>query len=247
MITTSTTFEQVAESTVRPIAQKTFISFTKVRNNTLDWFTLDQSELDGGDILATDPNDVIQAWDAYEWSDFSKDLIRVDWSRSVEFPYGVQSATCDITLNNTTQKYTYENSDSPLHGYILPKRPIRTYAGFKKDGTAEVVPAFVGLTQGMPSYSGLNNATASFTALDFLSEIANTQLGQTIMLRDVRTNEAIASILDAYGLDSSMYSLDRGLNVRLERRQHLIEAYTGGEWRIVAQREGSNQVLPSCL
>ena len=213
MITTSTTFEQVAESTIRPIAQKTLISFTKARNENLNWFILDQSQLDGIDILATDPDDVIQAWDAYEWSDFSKDLIRVDWSRSVEFPYNVQSATCDITLNNTTQKYTYENEDSPLHGYILPKRPIRTYAGFKKNGTAEVVPAFVGLTQGMPSYSGMNNATASFTALDFLSEIANTQLGQTIMLRDVRTNEAIASILDAYGLDSSMYSLDRGLNV----------------------------------
>ena len=97
MITTSTTFEQVAESTIRPIAQKTLISFTKARNENLNWFILDQSQLDGIDILATDPDDVIQAWDAYEWSDFSKDLIRVDWSRSVEFPYNVQSATCDIS------------------------------------------------------------------------------------------------------------------------------------------------------
>lgn len=241
MITTSTTFEQVAESTVRPIAQKTLISFTKERNESLNWFILDQSQLDGGDILATDPDDVIQAWDAYEWSDFSKDLIRVDWSRSVEFPYGVQSATCDITLNNTTQKYTYENEDSPLHGHILPKRPIRTYAGFKKSGTAEVVPAFVGLTQGMPSYSGLNNATASFTALDFLSEIGNMQISNTVMLRDVRTDEALATIFDMFGLDSSMYSLDRGSNVipflDLESglnagnvMQKLIQAENGSLW-----------------
>lgn len=213
MITTSTTFNQVAQSTIRPIAQKTNISFTKARSEGLNWFTLDQSQLDGIDILASDTDDSIQPWDAYEWGDYSRDVMSLNWSRSVAFPYNVQSATCDIKLNNTHQKYTYENEDSPLHGYILPKRPVRTYAGFKKGGTAEVVPAFVGLTQNMPSYSGNNNSTATFTALDFLSEIGNMQLTNTIMMRDVRTDEAIASILDMFGMDSSMYDLAQGENV----------------------------------
>ena len=213
MITTSTTFNQVANGMMRPIAQKTSISFTKQRAQDVSWFVLDQSQLDGTDILATDPDDVIQAWDAYEWEDFSNDVIKLDWSRSVAFPYNVQSATCDVVLNNTHQKYTYENSESPLYGYILPKRPLRTYAGFKKNGTAEVVPVFVGLTQKMPAYSGTNNSTATFTALDFLSEIGNMQLTNTIMLRDVRTDEAIAEILNMFGMDSSMYDLARGENV----------------------------------
>lgn len=213
MITTTPTFTQVANGTIRPIAQKTLISFTKQRAQNMGWFILDQSQLDGADILATNPDDAIQPWDAYEWGDFSDDLIQLDWSRSVAFPYNVQSATCDIKLNNTHQKYTYENSSSPLYGYILAKRPVRTYAGFKKNGTAEVVPTFVGLTQAMPSYSDMNNSTATFTALDFLSEVGNMQLKNTIMMQDVRTDEAIAEILNQFGMDATMYDLAKGMNV----------------------------------
>ena len=178
----------------------------------MGWFVLDQSELDGGDILATEPDDVIQLWDAYDWGKYSNDVIKMDWSRSVQFPYNVQSATCDVTFNNAHQKFTYENSASPLYGQILPERPMRTYAGFTSGNMTETVPVFVGLTQGMPKYSGQDNSTATFTAMDFLSEIAKTQLGQTIMMRDARTDEVIATILDTYGLDSVMYSLDKGLN-----------------------------------
>lgn len=213
MITTTTEFTKTANGTIRPVAQNALISFTKQRSDTMSWFVLDQSELNGEDILATDTDDVIQLWDAYEWQKFSNDVMKMDWSRSVQFPYNVQSATCDVTFNNTHQKFTYENANSPLYGNILPERPIRTYAGFTTGGMTETVPVFVGLTQGMPKYSGEDNTTATFTAMDFLSEIAKTQLGQTIMMRDVRTDEVIATILDTYGLDSAMYDLDRGLNV----------------------------------
>lgn len=241
MIQTSTTFASIANGTIRPLAQKTLISFTKQRNQSLSWFTLDQSVLDGSDILASNTDDAIQLWDAYDWSAYTDDVIKLDWSRSVQFPYNVQSATCDVTMNNTHQRYTYENSDSPLYGYILPKRPIRTYAGFKKSGTAEVIPIFVGLTQGMPTYSDSNNSTATFTALDFLSEIGNMQLSSTIMMRDVRTDEAIDAVLQAFGMDASMYSLDKGLNVipflDLESGenagqvlQKLVQAENGALW-----------------
>lgn len=213
MITTTDEFTAVANGTIRPLALNAKISFTKQRDDDMSWFVLDQSQLDGTDILATDSADPIQLWDAYEWDDVSEDVIGMNWSRSVAFPYNVQSAVCDVQLNNIAQKYTYGNSESPYAGYILPKRPIRTYAGFKKVGVAEVVPVFIGLTQQMPKYSGLNNSQATFSAQDFLSEIAETQLNQTVMLRDVRTDEAIATILDTYGMDSSMYSLAKGINV----------------------------------
>ena len=212
MITTTNEFSTIANGTIRPLALNAKISFTKERSQNVNWFILDQSQLNGADILATDPDDSIQLWDAYEWTDHTADVIGMTWSRSVAFPYNVQSALCDLQLNNTSQKYTYDNESSPLHGYILPKRPMRTYAGFKKGGASETVPVFIGLTQKMPKYSGLNDSTATLTAQDFLSEIANTQLNQTVMLRDVRTDEAIATILDTYGMDSSMYNLARGLN-----------------------------------
>lgn len=213
MINTTDEFNAVANGTIRPLALNAKISFTKDRDDNVAWFVLDQSQLNGTDILATDSSDSIQLWDAYEWEDVSKDIIGMNWSRSVAFPYNVQSALCEVQLNNISQKYTYGNTQSPYAGYILPKRPMRTYAGFKKIGVAEVVPVFVGLTQKMPKYTGINDSQATFSAQDFLSEIADTQLNETVMLRDVRTDEAIATILDEYGMDSSMYDLARGINV----------------------------------
>lgn len=213
MITTTDEFNAVANGTIRPLALNAKVSFTKQRDDDISWFILDQSQLNGADILATDSTDAVQLWDAYVWDDVSKDVMGMTWSRSVAFPYNVQSALCEVQLNNISQKYTYGNAGSPYAGYILPKRPIRTYAGFKKFNVAEVVPVFVGLTQQMPKYNGLNDSQATFSAQDFLSEIAETQLGETVMLRDVRTDEAIARILDTYGMDSSMYDLARGINV----------------------------------
>lgn len=213
MINTTAEFTSVANGTIRPLALNAKISFTKERDDDVAWFVLDQSQLDGADILATDSDDSIQLWDAYEWDDVTEDIIGMNWSRSVAFPYNVQSALCELQLNNIAQKYTYGNEDSPYAGYILPKRPMRTYAGFKKNEVAEVVPVFVGLTQKMPKYAGLNDSQVTFSAQDFLSEIAETQLNQTVMLRDVRTDEAIQTILDTYGMDPSMYSLAKGINV----------------------------------
>ena len=147
MITTTNEFSTIANGTIRPLALNAKISFTKERSDDVNWFILDQSQLNGADILATDPDDSIQLWDAYEWTDHTADVMGMTWSRSVAFPYNVQSALCDLQLNNTSQKYTYDNESSPLHGYILPKRPMRTYAGFKKGGVNETVPVFIGLTQ----------------------------------------------------------------------------------------------------
>lgn len=213
MIQTTNQFNATANGTIRPLAINAKISFTKQRNQNMGWFILDQSLLDGDDILATNPDDMFQLWDAYDYYDISQDIIGMSWGRSVAFPYNVQSAFCDLQLNNVSQKYTYGNTSSVLDGYILPKRPIITYAGFKIHQSAETVPVFVGLTQSMPKYSSQNDIVATFSSQDFLSEIASMELNDTVMLRNVRTDEAIATILDEFGMDSTMYQLDKGINV----------------------------------
>lgn len=213
MIQTTNQFNATANGTIRPLAINAKISFTKQRNQFMGWFILDQSLLDGDDILATNPDDMFQLWDAYDYYDVSQDIIGMSWGRSVAFPYNVQSAFCDLQLNNVSQKYTYGNTSSVLDGYILPKRPIITYAGFKIHQSAETVPVFVGLTQSMPKYSSQNDIVATFSSQDFLSEIASMELNDTVMLRNVRTDEAIATILDEFGMDSTMYQLDKGINV----------------------------------
>lgn len=213
MITTSVGFQNVAKGSIRPLALDARISFSKQRSQSLDWFTLDVSQLDGTDILATNEDDPIQSWDAYEWDNVRPDVIGLTWERSINFPYNVQSAICDLMLNNISRKYTYGNASSPYYPNVLPKRPMRTFAGFMVNNTPEVIPVFVGMTESTPKYSGKNDTTATFTALDFLSEIGNMSLTSTIVLRNATTDEVIAEILDQFGLDPVMYDLDRGQNV----------------------------------
>lgn len=241
MISTTQDFETIASGSIRPLALDARISFTKQRSQSVDWFTLDVSELDGTDILATNEDDPIQSWDAYDWQNVRDDVIGMTWERSINFPYNVQSAICDLTLNNTHHNYTYGNTTSPFYPNVLPKRPMRTFAGFKVNGAPEVVPVFVGMTETTPKYSGKDDTTAVFTALDFLSEIGNMSLTSTVVLKDVTTDEVIAEILDQFGLDPVMYDLDKGLNTipfayfakgqnAGNALQKLVQAENGSMW-----------------
>ena len=67
MINVSDRFHQLAAAPVRPLDWDIGISFTKQRNANVDWFTLDQSTLDGGDLIASDTTNPIQLWDSYDY------------------------------------------------------------------------------------------------------------------------------------------------------------------------------------
>lgn len=212
MINVTDIYHELAAGPVRPLDWRVNVSFTKERDDDIGWFTLDESELNGGDFLADDDTKPIQVWDAYDYQDISDRLISMSITRSVEFPYNVQSAIADFSLNNYDDYLSIAGAGgvSPLSQYILPKRPCRLYLGFKTGGQA---PQFVGLTQGIPSYDGFRNERANFTALDFLSEIGDMKLNSMVMMRDARTDEVIAAILEQFGISRSMFDLDRGLNV----------------------------------
>lgn len=211
MINVPDRFHELATSSVRPLDWNVAISFTKLLNEDVSWFTLDQSTLDGGDLIAADVENPIQLWDAYDYLFLKDRLISMNFSRSVEFPYNVQSCIADFELNNYDRLLSYDEAGevSPIGEYILPKRPCRLYLGFKGGG---LVPVFVGLTQGLPSYRGNLDEVAIFTAMDFLSEIGEMNLNSMVMMENVRTDEVIAVILEQFGLDPSMYNLDPGLN-----------------------------------
>lgn len=212
MISVSDEFNQLAAGPVRPLDWRTKVSFTKARNQDISWFTLNQSVLDGSDLLAESDDNPIQLWDAYDYQDISDRIVSMDITRSIEFPNNIQSAIADFSLNNYDGYLSIAGAggSSPISQYILPKRPCRLYLGFKGGGVA---PQFVGLTQGVPNYSGQKDELASFTAMDFLSEIGDMQLNQMVMMRDARTDEVIAEILNQFGIESQMYNLDKGLNI----------------------------------
>lgn len=211
MINATDTFHELASSSVRPLDWDVAISFTKERNASVSWFALDLSALDGGDLLASDIDSPIQLWDSYDYKYLKERLVDMTISRSVAFPYNVQSSVADFTLDNHDKMLTFSENGtaSPIGEYILPKRPCRLYLGFKGGG---VLPMFVGLTQGLPSYNGRKDEKAVFTAMDFLSEIGDMSLNNMLMMRDARTDEVIAAILTQFGVGPEMYNLDHGLN-----------------------------------
>ena len=81
MINVSNGFNSVANGSVRPLVGGVHISWDKNRDDTINWFVLDQSELDGGDILAQDISDPIQFWDSYDYVRETDRLIKQEWSR----------------------------------------------------------------------------------------------------------------------------------------------------------------------
>ena len=207
MQTVSAQFNQQADADIRPISWGLRVSFAKEFNDSTTFFTLDESALDGSDLLAPSDDNPIQAWDYYEYQDYTERLVYQSVSRTLEFPFSAVSAIADFQLNNY-DKYFTPNSSSPIADYILPKRPVRLLQGFS--GT--VLPQFVGLTEGMPEISR-TEGTATFTAMDFLTWIYGMPIRETILMTNVRTDEVLANIFDQFGLAESQYDLAVARNV----------------------------------
>lgn len=145
------------------------------------------------------------------FSDFSNRAISISTSRSFEFPYNVQSAIADVSLDNHDGYFSFSGMRiSPIADYILPNRPIKIKYGFQGVG---VVPNFSGFTETMPTYDGEHDSVAKFTALDKLAQISSLHLPNMVMMRDVRTDEVIQEIFTQLGLTSDEYDLEVGLNV----------------------------------
>lgn len=210
MNSVSSQFHDLATGSIRPLDWEVGVSWSKERSQELEWFTLDQSVLNGEDLLAENTENPIQIWDAYDYERSRDRVVSLSVNRSVEFPYNIQSATCDVTLNNYDHYYNLDNTSSPISSDILPARPLRAYLGFKGAG---VTPVFVGLTEGIPTYSGTDNTTAQLTAMDFLATIGDMSLKSMVMMMNVRTDQVIAAILEQFGMEPYMFNLARGVNV----------------------------------
>lgn len=200
-------FHAMAQNSVIPIDWQFNVSFTKDFEDSVTFFTLNVSELNGIDVLSPSEDNPLQEWDKYEYTPYGDRVISMEWQRTLDFPYSVQSALADITLNNYDDYFT-PRSSSPIQEFILPKRPMRIYTGFR---TVGVIPQLVGLSQGMPEIS--QDKTAGFHVLDFLSEMFTMELTKTIAMQDVTTDVVLSSIFEQFGLLPTQYSLAKGRNV----------------------------------
>lgn len=221
---------------IHPIAGL-YISFDKQLAGGVDFFTLDESILDGVDILDSDNHEAIQLWDRYDYKDYSDRLVSMNLSRSFEFPYTVQSAIADFTVNNYDDLFTPDYKESPLSEYNLPARPLRLYAGF--NGLTQVAQ-FVGITEDMPDIN-IQSKTADYHAMDFLTQIADQTLNQVVDMRNVTTDEVLEQIVKQFGLIETQYQFEHGSNVipfvffdigqnAGEAIRHLVQAEGGKMW-----------------
>ena len=207
MITVSDDFHKLARGQVIQPIVAPYISFAKDYDPSITFFTLDQSVLDGADILAAEETNPLQIWDLYNYLNYSDRLVQLQLSRSVEFPYQVQIAQCDITFDNHDGYFTH-GSGSSIDQYNLPGRPCRIYAGYTGQGA---VPQLVGLTSQMPDINQ-GSRTADYHVDDFLSQICESSLSQVVDMRDARTDEVLAALVEQFGLTSSQYNFEMGSN-----------------------------------
>lgn len=209
MIGVSNSFHSAAFGQIIQPVLKLYISFNKeiVQGQ---FFTLGQSELNGPDLLKfAASNADTQSWDFYGYNDYSDRLVSLSWERRLDFPYQVQCGMADFSVANTDGFFTPLNPNSPIGSDNLPARPAKLVAGFRFGNSAELVPQMTGITDGMPVVQP-GSKTVDFHMIDFLYDICQQNLKAVINMRDARTDEVIAAILESYGLAPSQYLLDRG-------------------------------------
>lgn len=234
MQTVTQAFHDRAQGGIVPLDWRVAISFSKQFDDSVEFFTFDQSEFNGIDLLAPNDDNPIQQWDYYEYLDYTGRVLTIEWTREIQFPYSVSAAIGDFRLNNFDDYFT-PGFGSPIEDFILPKRPVRLYAGYKG---AETLQQFVGITEKAPIRDE-NAKTVSFHALDFLSVIFTLDLNETIAMQDVTTDVVLAAIFTQFGLSPSSYTLAQGRNripfLFFERGKN-----AGNAIRDLMQAEGGN-------
>lgn len=208
MQTVSQRFHDLSQNEVVPLDWKARISFDKEFDDTIGFFTFDSSDFDGPDLLAPNDDNPVSYWDYYKYEDYTARILGMEWSRDIDFPYSVSAAIADFTINNFDDYFT-PDSGSPIDQYIMPKRPVRLYAGYK---SAEILQQFVGITEKNPVRDE-NAKTARFHALDFLSVIFTLELNETIAMQNVTVDVVLAAIFTQFGISPSSYSLAKGRNI----------------------------------
>lgn len=205
MQTVSSDFTARSAGKVRPLRHSLFISFEKNYDPTIEFFEIGGSSIGGGDILKGDEN-VIQEWDKYVYDEYSDRVLSIEYDRGTEPPTNaITMATADLVLDNHDDIFTPGNTNSPLDGFLKPRRPVRIHLGFKD----ELIPIFVGLTEERPEIDE-KNKTAKFHCIDFLSAINNISLDEELMYVDYRTDEIISAVLETAGLSTTQFDLDTG-------------------------------------
>lgn len=210
MLVASSEFNRLANSWVRPISWRFSMAWDKIRDDAISWGVYDVSTYDSGDLYASDVNTQppVQIWDTYKQHDVSGRVGSLSISRSIDFPFNVQSAICDISLANHDNFFT-PVSNSPIAEYIKPKIPVRAWLGFSG---AENLPQFVGLTDDMPDAEP-GEAEAKLVAYDFLAWALTQPMPDVAPMANRRTDYILSELFKGIGFAAHQFSFTGATNV----------------------------------
>lgn len=203
---TSATINSKSQGSMRKLKTNLLMSFPRVYQPTVSFFTIGVSTIGGKDIIKGDGS-VVSEWDKYQYDDYSNRIKSIEITRTEEPVNSTSLAQADIVLNNYDNYFT-PNRGSIIQNYILPYRPAKLYGGF----SAESLPQMVGLTEKMPTIDE-KNRTASFHIIDFMYSLFNRPLDQAVIYQNMRTDEILSALLVAFGISPTQYSFDVGFNI----------------------------------
>lgn len=206
MQSVSSTFLDLANGQVRPITYGVRVAWQREIDDSTTFFVLDQSILDGTDVLKPDNDDPLQSWAFYKYIPMTQRVTSFEYSREISFPYSVTAAIADFTLDNHDGAFN-TGSGSYLANWMLPSRPVRLNAGLGSDSLQQ----FVGLTEDMPEIDD-STKEVRFHAVDFLSRIFELKTPSIVSMQDVTTDQVLDVLFQAAGLSPSEYSLAKGSN-----------------------------------
>lgn len=201
----SQAFTNRTQAGVRKLNWRVLISFAKDYDAAADFFEIGVSSI-GGNHPLKGTGSAIQEWDKYTYDDYSDRVLSIEYNREAEMPTApLTLATLDIVLDNHDDIFTPGNANSPLDGFIKPRRPIRVHIGFGN----LLVPVFVGLTDGIPEIDE-RSKTARFHAEDFLKLLLDQPLDEAVMYVNTLTSTIISGLLQSAGLGAIQFDLDTG-------------------------------------
>ena len=206
MQTTTAEFTERANKPMRKLTHRALMSFPRVYDPSVTFFTIGVSTIGGADIIKGS-GDVVAEWDKYQYDEYSYRIKSIEVTRQEENFNSTSLAQADIVMNNHDNYFT-PNRGSIIDEFILPYRPLKLFGGFGN----EAIPQFVGLTEKMPTVDE-KSKSVSFHAIDFMYSLFNRPLDQAVMYQDMRTDEILAALLVDFGIAPTQYSFDMGYNI----------------------------------
>jgi hypothetical protein len=226
----SAAFTTAAAASAKKVSFGCLIAWNLTPNASFQFFTINQSKIGGADIIKG-AGGAITFFDKYQYTDESPRLIDAQIDRKLpQKPYGVIMATAQVTLDNTSKRYT-PNYDGTIGAFILPNRPIKLSVAM----AGESVQQFVGFTD--RPISGILDRKTTIQAYDALSYLVNKKSSLQSFVNQT-ADYIITQLLIEQGFSSTQYNIEPSLQNKIsyynpagqqtmEMLKELVEAEMG--------------------